>query len=157
MPPRRERSDDFQLTEEPSRQIEEMHALIQEVTTAGQFSVAAPLLFVADAPSVAVNSADEEERAQMAAGAELMGLSQCGMESQREADFKDAAGRASRRRDFRRFCAISPHWLLAQNVFARSQGCGCYRREELVACADSDDIHPGVGHCVLPAGSVSLS
>ena len=58
--------DAGEVAEEPAREINEMHALVDEFAAAGKRRIGAPLAVVADAPPVAVASANKHQRTKRA-------------------------------------------------------------------------------------------
>ena len=52
-----------EVTEEPAGQVDEMDALVDEFTAAGEGGIGTPFLLVAQPATVAVAGAEEEQRA----------------------------------------------------------------------------------------------
>ena len=73
--------DAGEVAEEPAREINEMHALVDEFAAAGKRRIGAPLAVVADAPPVAVASADEHQRTKRARLVKAARLKERGVEA----------------------------------------------------------------------------
>src|SRR5205823_5982930 len=51
-----------EIAEEPTGEIDEMHALVDELAATGERFIRAPFFFIAEAPAVSVARADEHKR-----------------------------------------------------------------------------------------------
>src|SRR6266481_4075818 len=88
---RRSTVGQVELAEKPARQVDQVRALIDQFAAAGNLRLEAPFLLVADAPSVPVAAANEQQRSDAAFIGK--GLSPCDrrMEAVVEADLDDAS------------------------------------------------------------------
>ena len=84
------------IAEKPARQIDQVHALIDQFAAAGLLRVRAPLLLVADAAAVAVAAAHEHQVAERACVEQLAGLAERGMIAMVEADAHEPATSSGR-------------------------------------------------------------
>ena len=115
-----------EVPEEGAGEVDEVDALVEHLAAAGDGGVAAPLLFHARAPAVAVAAAEEQEGAEVAGIDDLARLEQGGVEAVVEADLDDEAGSVERLaggvRDGLELGCVAGGGFLDQDVLTAADG-----------------------------------
>jgi hypothetical protein len=139
----RSRTDGREIAEKPSRQIDEVDPLIDQLTAAGDFRVGAPFLLVAHTTTVSVSGPHEHQRTESTGIDKLPRLPDGGVipmvESHADSPIR-STGRVDKRRNFP---CRTPRRFLDENMFARVERGVRNRRERIVGRRDDYDIHVG--------------
>ena len=103
---------------EPSEQIDDMDALVEQLAAAADLPIRAPLLFIARPAAMAVNASNEIQLSQLALLDQAFCLPDRGMVAMIEPGLEDAPGASSRPPHRFRFPGISSQRFLAQDMLS---------------------------------------
>src|ERR1700688_549478 len=132
-------------------QIERMHALIGQLAAAGEFGIAAPLLFVARTTAVAIPDAKVDEPPYCTLAKAFAGAPDRRMIAMVEPDLEQLPAAFGDARQRACFVEIATHRFLDQDVFTALEGTGRNLGQELVRRRDDDDIDVRGANHFFPA------
>lgn len=144
--------DARELTEIPAGEVDEVHALIDELAAAGELRVGAPLAVVALAAAVAVAAAEKHQRPERAAVDERAGFLQGRVKTMIVADTDFRAGLRGGGLDFAELRSVERAGFFDQHVLARADGVKRDGRERAVQRGDDDGVDLRIGEDGLIIG-----
>ncbi|SPE31293.1 hypothetical protein SBA5_870019 [Candidatus Sulfotelmatomonas gaucii] len=139
-----------EVPEKPARQVDEVHALVDQFSAAGFFRNRAPFPVIAGPPAVTVPAADEHHLPQRARFEDLARLAKCTVIAMIEAHPHQRAGAARGLADRRQLGLRPSARLLDQYVLPRGCGFGGDGRQHVVRGGHKHQVEIWPPHRGLP-------